>query len=379
MQSIYEPHRVELEAGLRDYAEVSLQPLLRRIVEACVHKRPENPTEFLRQWFNDGCPTVSPASPSLEGVQGSNSKQAFNLALAASHHSQGSETQSGFHGINTRVGESKVHESAASLAATSSSSSILHLSRQLEQRVQGLRQAIISSDFRPSSVVTSSDDAHADRSDNLFTDAVDRGFLLRDDEVLKAVYTRHSLPSQAMLSDSLPAAIRDVSQSVGLATPRICTAAVASATRGGCVKFEDFRSLLMGSGAVAVHVARSAVALVLADTIAALCGTGDDSLAKFAQLSQNALGEAVWAAAPAILLALRDVQAGLDRALSHAARKCATPADSSKFHTNKMACGSIGDFHRGLTARIGAAACVWQASCRHCTLALTLGTRISQP
>jgi hypothetical protein len=154
-----------------------------------------------------------------------------------------------------------------------------------------------------------------------------------------------------MQPEALPAAIRDAFRPFGF-DARAESVVAASFSHQRLVKFEDFRNFVVGSNAVQGHLQCSAVAHVLADAISALCGTEHDALKGFVNLSRESLAEAVLAAAPGMLLALCDVQIGLSHMLSKSAAKCAS-ADGSKFQTTKMACGSVSDFHQGLTARIG--------------------------
>jgi hypothetical protein len=332
------------ESVSRDYVATRLQPLLRRIVEVCLQQHPENPAEFLRQWFNDGCCSTSSAPAPVHGGGSSNQALFSDLPLPP-------PSSAALHFGNTETWPISVactHDAKlpASIASSPRSSpTIVQMSQQLHQRLQIVRRASLESDCLPWPDIASEDDG----SDNMFTAALHRGFILRDDEVLRSIYARHASPSQAMLAESLPAAIDDAFKAFG-SIPHVSK---TCSTHSGSVKFEDFRSLVAGSTAVAAHVARSAVAQVLADAIGALCGTADDSsLQKFVSLSPDALGAAITAAAPGVLLAVSDVQAGLRRMLAQTAAQCSA-AGSSKFHTNKMACGSISDFHQGVTARVG--------------------------
>jgi hypothetical protein len=332
------------ESVSRDYVATRLQPLLRRIVEVCLLQLPENPAEFLRQWFNDGCCSTSSAPAPVHG--GSSSDQALfsDLPLpppsSAALHFGNTETWP------ISVACTRDAELPASIVSPPRSSpTIVQMSQQLHQRLQIVRRASLESDCLPWPDIAS----EYDGSDNTFNAAIRRGFVLRDGEVLRSIYARHASPSQTMLPESLPAAIDDAFKALG-SIPHVSKTCSA---HSGSVKFEDFQSLVAGSTAVAAHVARSAVAHVLADAIGALCGTADDSsLQTFVALSPDALGAAITAAAPGVLLAVSDVQAGLKRVLAQTAAQC-SPASSSKFHTNKMACGSISDFHQGLTARVG--------------------------
>jgi hypothetical protein len=339
------------EDELRDYTAAHLQPLLRRIVEACLHQRPQNPTDFLRQWFNDGCPKLS--SPSKGVVTepiGAGSGQSIGLEPASSHPS--SKSHAGMDAafleqLHSESTGAKAGNAEASKSVSSSSSAILQSSSRLDQRVRVLRRAGLEYYLHLPSASGCEDCPSPD-------DAITRGFLWRDGEVLKAVFSRHSSPSGTMHSDALPAAIGDAFHFFGSAV-NFANAVATPAVHSDCLNFEDFRRLVTGSSAIAGHLKRSAVSQVLADAISHYCDAEDDSLKKFGDLPQESLIEAISVALPGILLVLRDVQAGINRVLSKNARSCSLEI-GSKFHSNQMACGAVSDFHQGLTARIGISA-----------------------
>jgi hypothetical protein len=317
------------EAALRDYAALRLQPLLNSITEACLLQRPDNPTEFLRRWFNDGCPSLSSAPARTE-------LSAENCRCGCDELPEGA-------GANTpRVDRSSV-------------APILQLSSQLNERVQQLRRASLERDVL---LLPAAEAARSLGSYGAVDDAMVRGFLWRDGEVLKAVFARHAAPSGALDCEALPCALDDAFRLFGSTASHAnaaAAAAAAAATGRPSLTLEEFRELVCCSSAVEGHVNRSAVARVIADVICADCASEAASLIAFSQLSQESLARAITAAVPGLLIALSDAQACVNRAISKSDRATAS-ADSSKFHTNKMACGSIADFHRGLTARIGAVA-----------------------
>ena len=195
------------EDELRDYTAAHLQPLLRRIVEACLHQRPQNPTDFLRQWFNDGCPKLS--SPSKGVVTepiGAGSGQSIGLEPASSHPS--SKSHAGMDAafleqLHSESTGAKAGNAEASKSVSSSSSAILQSSSRLDQRVRALRRAGLEYYQHLSSASGREDCPSPD-------DAITRGFLWRDGEVLKAVFSRHStrpLPAQCTPMPCLPQSV----------------------------------------------------------------------------------------------------------------------------------------------------------------------------
>ena len=338
------------EDVLRDYTAAYLQPLLSRIVEACLYQRPQNPTEFLRQWFIDGCPKLSPSKGVVAEPIGAGSGQSIGLEPASRHpftKSLAGKDAAFLEQLHSESTGAKAGNAEASKSVSSSSSAILQLSSRLDQRVRALRRAGLEYYQHLSSASGREDCPSPD-------DAITRGFLWRDGEVLKAVFSRHSSPSGTMHSDALPAAIGDAFHFFGSAA-NFANAMATPVVHSDCLNFEDFRRLVTGSSAVAGHLKRSAVSQVLADAISDYCDAEVDSLKKFGDLPQESLIEAISVALPGILLVLRDVQAGINRVLSKNARSCSLEI-GSKFHSNQMACGAVSDFHQGLTARIGTSA-----------------------
>jgi hypothetical protein len=338
MQFAFNANPLEHELELRAYTATHLQPLLKTVVEACLSLRPENPTEFLRQWFNDGCPKLS--FPSTSPKSTAETSGEFHYPASSSSH------PSSTHAV-TEVDGQELHPSAG--ASPGSLSTIVQLSKNLEQRVRDIRRASLAADFYSLSAAECETP-----SVSAVDDAITRGFLWHDGEVLRAVYSRHASPSGTMHSDALPVAVRDAFRFFR-SSAKSSDAPASSSAHRDCLKFEDFRDFVISSSAVEGHLKRSAISRVLADAICAHCGSEEDSLKSFVQLSQESLVEAISAAAPGLLLVLRDVQIALGHSLSRNAR-ASSSVDCSKFHTNKMACGAVADFHQGLTARIGPSA-----------------------
>ncbi len=337
-------NHLEHEAALRDYTSTYLQPLLKSIVEVCLTHQPEKPADFLRQWFNNGCPKLPLAYKFPEsGVEGSGRSCTSEFTS-----SRLSATLAG-----AGLGSVEPQQCAAVFENTASiSSNVIHLADQLDLRVRDLRRASLACDAHSLPAVEADSGLH---SGGVVADAIAHGFLWRDDEVLRSVFSRHASASGTMHSEVLPQAARDAFRLFN-SELKSSSAFDAPSAHSDCLKFEDFRDLIICSSAVEGHIKQSAVSRVLADAICARCGSEKDSLRTFAQLSQESMVDAIAAAAPGVLLALREVQAGLSREITRNSRARST-ASSGKFHSDKMSCGTVADFHQGLTARIGTSTC----------------------
>jgi len=121
----------------------------------------------------------------------------------------------------------------------------------------------------------------------------------------------------------------------------------------GCVDFNDFMRAASAPDELEMSLDERGLS-VLAPALRVVACTGSDQLQSLSAAPADHVCAAVRASLPSIEWLLCDWQAQLQIAFK-AQKDLQDSLASNKFQVMKMAAGSISDFHKGLTERIGAA------------------------
>jgi len=206
---------------------------------------------------------------------------------------------------------------------------------------------------------------------------VEAGMMRRDDACLHEVFCKYqdsSVKPARISQASLPAAMADLFSRAavsGSSAPTTVPYAVLEAaklvgSRG--VDLAEFAAASATASPFGRYVNKLPLACIVADALGAHVGFDDDALQRFSQLPESELGYVMQAATSGLKAELVRAQAEVCRLLV-AQQKSTNQLASGKFQNpRKMACGSITDFHKGLTGRIGSPSLDFEPAMRaeHC-------------
>jgi hypothetical protein len=206
---------------------------------------------------------------------------------------------------------------------------------------------------------------------------VEAGIRRRDRTFLREVFHKYqdqTLKPPRILHASLPDAMADLFASAaesGSNAPSTAPPAVLEAAKLGDSRGVDFDGFVASAGAASQferYVNKLPLACIVADALSAHVGFEDDALQRFSQMPKSELDSAMQAAMTGLKAELARAQAAVCDLLA-AQQKSLDQLASGKFQNpRKMACGSISDFHAGLTGRIGSPSLDFEPAMRaeHC-------------
>jgi hypothetical protein len=185
--------------------------------------------------------------------------------------------------------------------------------------------------------------------------AVSNGMKRQDASFLRQVFDKHKDASGSIPAAALAEALVDADAPV---IPDSITAVEAAISRfdvnrNGVVKFGEFLRFVSEPDDLALYF-QERHAPALADALRAVVGRGSDQLLRTSQLSSSE----ILAASAAVCRCVPDQALKLHEQLQRSFTaqfelQAQLQADCNKFNVVKMACGSIEDFHAGLTSRVG--------------------------
>jgi ankyrin repeat protein len=186
--------------------------------------------------------------------------------------------------------------------------------------------------------------------------AVSKGFKRRDARHLHQIFVQNTDASGFLPSCKLTKALSDAGAAI---IPESAEAAALAITRididGDLVcDFGEFMRMVNEQDDLALFF-REKQLPALADALRVLVGCGSDQLLRVSQLSDADIQTAVAAVCSCLpdraMLMRQELQVSFQ---VQSDLFSDSPNSDSKFGMAKMACGSIDDFHKGLTGRIGA-------------------------
>jgi hypothetical protein len=206
---------------------------------------------------------------------------------------------------------------------------------------------------------------------------MDAGIMRRDGAFLREVFDKYqdnTVTPPRISQASLPAAMADLfSRAAGSGSNAhtsvpcaVLEAAQLVGSRG--VDFAEFVAASATASPFERYVSKLPLVCIMADALAAHVGFDEDALQRFSQLPGAQLGYVMQAATSGLKAELVRAQAQVSRLLA-AQQKSVDQLASGKFQNpRKMACGSITDFHEGLTGRIGSPSLDFEPAMRaeHC-------------
>ena len=191
---------------------------------------------------------------------------------------------------------------------------------------------------------------------------VEAGITRRDRTFLQQIFDKYqdvSVKPSRVSQANLPAAIAELftSAASGSNAPANAPSAALDAAKLGGKRGLDFAEFVVAASAenpFGRYVGRLPLASIVTDALGAHVGFDDDALNRFSQMPLSAMDSAAQAATFGLKAELLKAQAEVCKLLA-AQQKSIEQLASGKFQSSrKMACGSIDNFHKGLTGRVGA-------------------------
>ncbi len=185
--------------------------------------------------------------------------------------------------------------------------------------------------------------------------AVSRGIRRRDNKVSRQIFNTYKDADCMLTAATLMQALADADAPL---IPESLEAAALAISHvdvdcNNAIDFGEFVRMVNAPDELALYFHEKQLP-ALADGLRALVGRGGDQLRRVSQLSDadtEAVAAAVGSCIPLQAKMLRDELICSFRVQTQL--NAETVVDDSKFGMTKMACGSIDDFHKGLTGRVG--------------------------
>ena len=180
------------------------------------------------------------------------------------------------------------------------------------------------------------------------------GFLRRDPQVLSDVFDTHKDPLSNLLSHhKIQLALKAAHSRITDVDPLLLR--TINATAAGAIDQGVFARVAVAPDDLERWLQNIPLAQILADAFPANCTQSGDILRGVVALTEARLENVLDAAVMGIRRAVRQSVTQLRTALDALDEKASEEslAVSSKFEINKMSCGTLQDFHDGLTKRIG--------------------------
>jgi ankyrin repeat protein len=188
------------------------------------------------------------------------------------------------------------------------------------------------------------------------SDGIVSGKNRRNEQYLRDVFNRHKGAQDGLSGQNLVQSLQDVD------APNIPSSVqdIADvmnqfdANSNGVLEFGEFQQAVNGPDELQMWLGEKQLPIA-ADAIRPLVGRGSDQLKTFSQLSAADIDHAAAATCAIIPSMLKELHQELQAAFAVQSRiEADMKADPSKFNDfYKMACGTIADFHKGLTGRVG--------------------------
>ena len=188
-----------------------------------------------------------------------------------------------------------------------------------------------------------------------WTAAVSRGIRRRDNKISRQIFNSDKDGDGMLTAATLMQALADADAPV---IPESVEAAALAISHvdvdcNNAIDLGEFVRMVNAPDELALYFHEKQLP-ALADALRALVGRGGDQLRRVSQLSDadtEAAAAAVGSCLPLQARTLRDELVSSFRVQTQL--NAETAVDDSKFGMTKMACGSIEDFHKGLTGRVG--------------------------
>jgi WD40 repeat protein len=178
----------------------------------------------------------------------------------------------------------------------------------------------------------------------------------RDDKYLRDLFSRHKNASGGLSGQSLVQALQDVeAPNIPTSDPEVeAIIKQFDANSNGVLEFGEFQQVANEPDELQWWLGEKQLPIA-ADALRPLVGRGSDQLQKFSQLSAADIDHAAGATCAIIPSMLKELHQELQAAFAVQLQvEADMKADPSKFNDfYKMACGTITDFHKGLTGRVG--------------------------
>jgi WD40 repeat protein len=178
----------------------------------------------------------------------------------------------------------------------------------------------------------------------------------RDDKYLRDLFSRHKDASGGLSGQCLTQALQDVeAPNIPTSDPEVeAVIKQFDANSNGVLEFGEFQQVANEPDELQVWLGEKQLPIA-ADALRPLVGRGSEQLKAFSQLSATDIEHAAAATCAIIPSMLKELHQELQAAFAVQSRiESDMQADPSKFNDfYKMACGTIADFHKGLTGRVG--------------------------
>jgi WD40 repeat protein/regulator of replication initiation timing len=178
----------------------------------------------------------------------------------------------------------------------------------------------------------------------------------RNEQYLRGVFNRHKHAQAGLSRQNLVQALQDVdAPNIPISVQDIADVMNQfDANRNGVLEFGEFQQAVYDPDELQVWLGEKQLPIA-ADALRPLVGRGSDQLKTFSQLSPADIEHAAAATCAFIPSMLKELHQELQAAFAVQSQiEADMKAVPSKFNDlDKMACGTIADFHKGLTGRVG--------------------------
>jgi WD40 repeat protein len=178
----------------------------------------------------------------------------------------------------------------------------------------------------------------------------------RNEQYLRDVFNRHKDAQDGLSGQNLVQALQDVdAPNIPISVQDIADVMNQfDANSNGVLEFGEFQQAVNEPDELQVWLGEKQLPIA-ADALRPLVGRGSDQLQKLSQLSAADIDHAATTTCAIIPSMLRELHQELQAAFAVQSQiEADMQADPSKFNDfYKMACGTIADFHKGLTGRVG--------------------------
>jgi hypothetical protein len=178
----------------------------------------------------------------------------------------------------------------------------------------------------------------------------------RNEQYLRGVFNRHKDAQDGLSGQNLVQALQNVdAPNIPISVQDIADVMNQfDANSNSVLEFGEFQQIVNEPDELQVWLSEKQLPIA-ADALRPLVGRGSDQLKTFSQLSPADIEHAAAATCAIIPSMLKELHQELQAAFAVQSRiEADMKADPSKFNDfYKMACGTITDFHKGLTGRVG--------------------------
>jgi WD40 repeat protein len=188
------------------------------------------------------------------------------------------------------------------------------------------------------------------------SDGIVSGKNRRNEQYLRDVFNRHKDAHDGLSGQNLVQALQDVdAPNIPISVQDIAYMMNQfDANSNGVLEFGEFQQAVYDPDELQVWLSEKQLSIA-SDALRPLVGRGSDQLKTFSQLSPADIDHAAAATCAIIPSMLKELHQELQAAFAVQSQiEADMKADPSKFNDfYKMACGTITDFHKGLTGRVG--------------------------